>query len=212
MISFKINVYQTGGIGALLCLAVFSQAAYADSLITSGFTLVNSNADGSVSSPSGLYPSDLSSFDLTGGNNGTGLSGQTDYIGTAPLAGIVQFFWSYTSCFPPNEQSFACDSPGFDWTGFEVDQILTQLTDTDTGGVVASTSFAVSAGDVFGWYVGTFDNLGEPGALTVSDVSFAPAGSVPEPGTLLLCIGCMLAIAAIGRVVADKQPREMRKI
>src|SRR5580700_3311161 len=110
--------------------------AYANP-ITATFTVVNSNADGSVITPSVLYPGDLSSFDLIGGNNGSGLEGLTEYIGTATAAGVVDFQWSYTSCFPPNEQppSGACDSPGYDWTGYEVNQTLTQLTDTDTGGL-----------------------------------------------------------------------------
>ena len=129
------------------------------------FTLYNSDADGSVVTPSGLYPGDSTSFDLIGGNNGSGLPGETDYAGMSSVAGTVQFQWSYTSCFPPNTGSSACDDPGYDWTGYFVGTTFTvadqtQLTDTDTGGVTVSLSFAVPANTQFGWYVGTLDNLG----------------------------------------------------
>jgi hypothetical protein len=182
--------------------------------INTVFSVVNTNADGSIITPSVLFPGDASSFDLTGGNNGDGLQGQTTYIATALSALIVQFQWSYTSCFPPNEQppSDACDTPGFDWTGYLVNQTLVQLTDTDTGSVVATAKFAVGAGSVFGWYVGTLDNLGEPGTLTVSDVSLTPASSnTPEPGTLALCMTWIAALAAARRRIVSTRFQKRRQ-
>jgi hypothetical protein len=213
MRSLRTTLQKATEAGAVLCVLALLPAAYANS-ITSGFSLVNTNADGSVTTPSVLFPSDSSSFDLIGGNNGTGLTGQTEYIGTAASAGIVQFLWSYTSCYPPNEQppSQACDSPGYDWTGYLVGQNFTQLTDTDTGGLVASANFAVSAGSVFGWYVGTFDNLGEPGTVTVSDISFTATSVVPEPGTMSLCMACILVVAAVWRSVVSTRFQKRRKI
>jgi hypothetical protein len=197
----------------MLCVLSLLPAAYAGPIITA-FGVVNTNADGSVITPSALFPGDSSSFDLTGGNNGDGLQGQTTYIATALSAIIVQFQWSYTSCFPPNQQppSDACDSPGFDWTGYLVNQTLVQLTDTDTGPVVASAKFAVGAGSVFGWYVGTFDNTGEPGTLTVSRVSFTSASSdTPEPGTLALCMTWLVALAASRRSIVNTWFQKRRK-
>ncbi len=184
-------------IASLLCALALLPAAYASPIIAT-FTVMNTDADGFVTIPSVLFPGDLSSFDLTGGNTGSGLQGQTQFTGTAPASGIAHFQWSYTSCYPPNEQppSPACDAPGFDWAGYLVNQSLTILTDTDTGGVTVSASFPVSAGAVFGWYVGTSDNLGEPGTLTVSNVSFTTNAAVPEPGTLSLCLTCIAAVAA----------------
>jgi hypothetical protein len=213
MRSFKTTLQRATEVGAVLCVLALLPAAYANS-ITAGLSLINTDADGSVTTPSLLFPADSSSFDLTGGNLGNGLTGLTEFTGTAASAGIVQFVWSYTSCDPPNQQpqSQACDTPGFDWTGYLVDQNLIQLTDTDTGGLVASANFAVSAGSVFGWYVGTFDNFGGPGTVTVSDISFTPSSSgVPEPGTMSLCMACILVVAAVRRSV-NTQFRNRRRI
>ncbi len=200
-------------VASALCALSLLSAAHAGP-ITTAFGVVNTNADGSVITPSALFPGDSSSFDLTGGNNGDGLEGQTTYIATALSALVVQFQWSYTSCFPPNEQppSDACDTPGFDWTGYLVNQTLTQLTDTDTGGVAGSASFTVASLSVFGWYVGTMDNGGEPGTLTVSDVSFTPVSSdTPEPGTLALCTTWIVALAAARRSIVDGRFQKRRK-
>lgn len=175
--------------------------------ITATFPVVNTNADGSVTMPSALFPGDPLSFDLTGGNNGTGTGGVTLFIWTAQVPGLLQFQWSYTSCYPPNEQptSIACDDPGFDSAGFQVGQIRTQLTDTDTSGATASAHFTVSPSLTFGWYVATADNGGEPATLTVSDISFTPESTgAPEPGTLLVCMTGIAALAAVYR----KYPRQ----
>lgn len=175
--------------------------------ITATFPVVNTDADGSVTMPSALFPGDPLSFDLTGGNNGTGDAGLTLFIWTAQVPGLLQFQWSYTSCYPPNEQptSEACDDPGFDWAGFQLGQIQIQLTDTDTSGVTASASFTVSPSLMFGWYVGTADNLGEPATLTVSDISFTPESTgTPEPGSLLFCMTGIAALAAYRKYPRQK--------
>jgi hypothetical protein len=209
MISLKTPLQRATGIASLLCALTLIPAANAGPINIATFALVNTNADGTVAIPSVLFPADSTSFDLTGGNNGIGLTGQTEFVATAATAGIVQFLWSYTSCFPPNVQSpsTACDDPGLDWAGYIVNQMLTQLADTDTNGAATSAQFAVSAGSPFGWYVGTADNEGEPGTLTVSSVSFTPVTGTPEPtpepGTLSLCTTCVLAFAATRRSILN---------
>src|ERR1019366_9264883 len=121
----------------LLYITFSQSSAGAAPVSLTNFVLVNTNADGSVIEPSGLYPGDSSSFDLIGGNNGSGVSGLTTFASTAPAAGTVQFQWSYTSCYPPNQGSLACDTPTFDWAGYMVDQTFVLLADTDTAGVVS---------------------------------------------------------------------------
>lgn len=212
MKDLSTSLHRAAWAASMLYVLTLPPAAFAGP-ITATFPVVNTNADGSVITPSVLFPGDSLSFDLTGGNNGSGLGGLTFFIWTAQASGIVQFQWSYTSCYPPNEQppSEACDSPGFDWTGFRVDQTSTQLTDTDTAGVAVSASFSVSADLVFGWYVGTLDNQGEPGTLTVSDISFTPAGGgIPEPGTLSLCMIGIVAVAAARRRIVNIQVQKAK--
>lgn len=213
MKNLKTSLHKATGAASLLYVLTLLPAACAGP-ITATFPVVNTNADGSVITPSILFPGDLLSFDLTGGNNGSGLGGETDFIWTAQATGIVQFQWSYTSCYPPNEQppSMACDFPSYDWAGYRVNQTLNQLTDTDTAGVAVSASFPVSADSVFGWYVGTFDNQGEPGSLTVSDISFTPASSgAPEPGTLSLYMTGIAVVAAARRRIVNIQVQKRSK-
>ena len=69
MRSLRTTLHKATEAGAVLCVLAFLPAAYANS-ITAGFSLVNTNADGSVTTPSVLFPGDSSSFDLIGGNNG----------------------------------------------------------------------------------------------------------------------------------------------
>jgi len=212
MISLRTTLQRATGVASLLYALTLIPAANASLINIAAFSVVNTNADGTVALPSVLFPADSQSFDLIGGNNGSGLTGQTEFVGMAPTAGIVQFVWSYTSCFPGNVQppSAACDDAGLDWAGFVVNHILTQFTDTDTNGAATSAQFAVSAGSAFGWYVGTVDNEGEPGTLTVSSVSFTPVASTPEPGTLSLCVACALAFAATQRSIATTMFQKRR--
>lgn len=119
---------------------------------------------------------------LFGGNNGSGLSGVTDLVIPAQAAGTVQFEYSYS----------AFDFPGADYAGYLKSNVFTQLANT-TGQASPPgkpVSFAVTAGQVFGFRVGTADNLGEPGILTITNFS-APVSTVPEPGSAAMLIaGC----------------------
>jgi hypothetical protein len=77
------------------------------------------------------------------------------------------------------------DLPTFDYAGYLLNGVFVQLADTD--GESGLTQFNVSLGETFGLRVGTVDNEGEPGILTVSSV-----GSVPEPRAWpILVIGIM---------------------
>jgi hypothetical protein len=135
------------------------------------FVLTNSNADGTAVSPDGGI-----SIVITGGNNGSGLSGFTDLLATATKSGAIPFQYTYSSA----------DAPGFDWAGYVIGTQFTRLADTD--GQTGFATLLVSAGQTFGFRVETDDNTGEPGVFKVSD------STVPEPSSLILAMGGMLGL------------------
>jgi hypothetical protein len=156
------------------------------------FHLLNTNADGSAVSFDGGV-----SVVLTGGNNGTGLAGTADLLATATVAGLIAFDYFYSSL----------DFPGFDWAGYVVNHQFTQL--ADTNGQSGSTSFSVSAGDMFGFRVETLDNTEEPGIFTIGDFSTAAGSSAPEPGSGVLVLVAVAVAAALldRRSCRGRQPR-----
>ena len=160
------SILAVAAIGLLSILTPQASAAFLfDFAPANTFQLVNTNADGSV-----IATTDQ--FLLTGGNTGSGDPGTTDFVATALSSGTVNFNWSYSSL----------DSPGFDFAGYLLNGNFFFLADTDGESGVnpcATCSFQVNAGQSFGFRVGTADNQGEAGMLTVSAVTSA----VPEPGT-----------------------------
>jgi hypothetical protein len=169
---------------ALFLGLTLASGASADSIVTpvlSAFDLNNTSADGMVAiEPDGL------SFVLTGGNNGSGLPGSTDFTVTASTPGIVQFQYFYASL----------DMPGFDSAGYLVDDLRTTLADTD--GISGNASFSVNTGQLYGWWVETQDNTGEPGILTVA---FSPTlAPVPEPANIALAIIGLMFVATVQRI------------
>lgn len=172
-------------------LAPQAKASFIGDYAPSQFTLTNVNADGSVTAPAGGL-----SIILTGGNNGSGLPGTTDYLAAATGAGTVSFQYSYSSF----------DFPGLDFAGYLVGGAFSQFANTD--GQSGAGMFAVSAGQRFGFRVGTADNTGEPGILTVSRF-IAPSGggsAVPEPGTASLFL--ISGLASAGAVLAFRRRGE----
>lgn len=132
------------------------------------WTFTNSNADGFVNT--GGAPASIS---LTGGDNGSGGFGTTDYTTTAAAAGTVTFDWNYST---------ADFSPFYDPFGYLLNGSFTQVTN-DVGGFVqnGTSTFNVLAGDSFGFLVYTLDNVFGRASVTISNFS-AP---IPEPSTVL---------------------------
>ncbi len=161
-----------------------ARAGFIFDFAQNGFTLKNTNADGSVIQQN-------NEITLTGGNNGSGLPGTTDFVANATGSGVIQFQFSYASA----------DTPTFDFAGYLLNNNFSVL--ADTGGQAGTGMFPVSVGDSFGFRVGTADNTGEPGILTVTGVST----TVPEPGTapilFLLTAGAMIAKRWRGRTKRD---------
>jgi hypothetical protein len=133
----------------------------------SNWTFANSNADGFVDTTGA--PASIS---LTGGDNGSGSFGTTDYTTTAAAAGTVTFDWNYSTP----------DAPFWDPFGYLLNGSFTQVTD-NWGGVVqnGTSTFNVLAGDSFGFRIFTVDNIVGRGSVTISNFS-AP---IPEPSAVL---------------------------
>ncbi len=170
----------------LLAGAVFAPRAEAGLIPyqLSLFSLVNTNADGTAVSPDGGK-----SVILTGGNNGSGLTGTTDLITTATATGLIEFQYIYSSL----------DQPMFDRGGYLVAGVFTPVADTD--GQFGTTSFFVMTGDIFGFRVETDDNTQEPGVFAISEFN-VDTTSAPEPSTLPLVL-----VAAIAMLFAVRRAR-----
>ena len=132
------------------------------------FTLNSSNGgDGSVT----LFPG---GFNLFGSNNGVGEVGNpslTTYLATATATATLTYKWSYGT--------EDIDGPEFDWAGYVLNDVFTQLTNDDgplsQNGVV---TFTVLAGQNYGFYVDSFDSLFGRAHIAVNET--------PLPATLLL--------------------------
>lgn len=162
---------------ALACsvFAPQAEAGFIGSYQTNLFTLTNSNSIGSASSPDGGQ-----SLVMTGPNTGNGLAGTTDFTITLPSSGMMLFQYTYSSL----------DDPGFDFAGYLLGGIFIQF--ADTNGQSGSLAIPVNQGTLFGFRVGSIDNQGEAGVLTITDFSGPQTSTVPEPGSF----GLMLVAAA----------------
>ncbi|MDY7050537.1 MAG: PEP-CTERM sorting domain-containing protein [Microcystis panniformis WG22] len=149
------------------------------------WTFTNSNADGSVNT--GGAPTSIS---LTGGNNGTGNPGTTNYTTTA--AGTVTFDWNYstadllvdTSC--SNLPNNFCDPFIVLVNGVGTIPLNPSGGQTQSG----TSTFNVLAGDSFGFRIATNENFFGRGSVTISNFSAPgpmapPPTPVPEPSTVL---------------------------
>jgi hypothetical protein len=179
--SFTISVlYWVCVLAVLTVVQVPAEGAFTGDYALSNFTLTNQNADGFaiLNGSGGLV--------LTGGNNGSNLPGFTDLTIAATAAGMVSFDYRYESE----------DTPGYDLAGYKAAGSLHLLAEDFQVGTV---SFLIDSNQVFGFRVGTEDNTGRPGILTISNFSAPSANSpeaVPEPATFSL-----LSVAAVSLAV-----------
>ncbi len=170
-------------------LAPAAHAGFINGYAPDQFTLTNTNADGCLGDALQLQclstiPTSALSVTIIGGHNGSGDPGTTDWLITALATGTVSFQYSYSSL----------DGPGWDDAEFLLNGASTVLATFD--GQNGSAMFSVTAGSVFGFRLGTTDNQGEPGILTISSFSAPEAAPAPEPATASL-MGAAAGCAAI---------------
>lgn len=144
--------------------------------------LVNANADGFVAAGSAA-----GNFVLSGGDNQSNKAGFTTY------ADIATFTQTIFGTFAYNTNDGAVFDPG----GYVLNGIRLQL--TNNGGAKSqngSFSFLINAGDEYGFYVNTVDNVVGRGNIAVLSNAFATA--VPEPATWAMML---LGFGMIGAAV-----------
>jgi hypothetical protein len=208
---------------ALSFSAAFQPQMQASAIVDLDHWLQNTNSDGSVSL-------DGSTLVLTGPNNGSGLSGSSDFLINPTESGVVQFHYYYSTY---DHTVDAYDDPGYDFAGFLLGDTFLRYTDIIeplanrvpfvnpiTGallgpGIVGTdcadlyfgdVQMPVTLGQLFGFRVGSQDNLFLPGTLTISDFSFTPANPTPEPGSWpLMLVAVGVAFVARRRIVRRSQ-------
>ncbi|MCG5060125.1 MAG: PEP-CTERM sorting domain-containing protein [Limnoraphis sp. WC205] len=183
----SIATVSTAAISLSLLSANPAQAdGFSDGYEVENWTFTNNNANGFVNTSNA--PESIS---LTGGNNGSGYSGSSWYTATSLADGLVSFDWSYIT----ND----VDGPTWDPFGYILNGVFTKLTSNSGGkNQFGSASFAVLAGDLFGFGVNTADNT--LGAATVTVSNFAAPQSVPEPGTI-----AALGLIGLGGLLTKKK-------
>ena len=105
---------------ALAFNATFLSQTRASTILDWNHSLTNTNSDGSASL-------DASKLVLTGPNNGSGLSGTSDFLFNPTESGLLQFHYYYSTYDPIAD---AYDDPGYDFAGFLVRNTFVRFTDT----------------------------------------------------------------------------------
>ncbi|MDP2170431.1 MAG: PEP-CTERM sorting domain-containing protein [Rhodocyclaceae bacterium] len=114
---------------------------------------------------------------LTSSDTGSESPINTDFTIAAAGAGLVSFEWTYSTLDE--------DGPTWDPFGYLLDGVFFQLTN-DAGADIqsGSASFAVIAGNVFGFRITATDDAAGSATATIRD--FSAPSVVPEPASLAL--------------------------
>jgi len=189
------------GLALLATTGMSAQGAFIGDYAIDKFTQVDVNSDGTaITTDGGL------TVTLTSGNNGTGFPGWTYLLMTAPSGLSISFHYA----FSPDPWDVVFGLPEFgpgDFGGYFVGGKLWPLT---TGllqaPVEGNSTFAVAAGQGFGFGIQTVDNLGGPATLVISEFEARPALVTPEPAFApAVIVFCAVAIAVRRRAARCAQ-------
>lgn len=159
------------------------QGAFTGDYDLNNFTLINTNADGSWSTPD-----NGATLLLTGGNNGSGNLGTTFFIMFAPEPVVVSFDYSISTLDDPLH-------PEYDIGGYLAAGKFFPLTLLSPSG---SKSFSVGAGQGLGFAVETADNWGGAATLSITGFNVSQVSGVPEPA-YTLAMPLLMAVAYLAR-------------
>ena len=129
---------------------------------------------------SGIVTANATTLVMNTGDSGSEAFSFADYTIFVESTGVIAFDWDYV----------CDDAPGFDRGGYILNGVYTIL--SDTGGESGSEAIGVTAGDQFGFFTESDDNIFGEGFLTITEFNAA----VPEPGTFIaLGVGLAALVA-----------------
>ena len=131
------------------------------------------------------------SITLTSSNTGSGVPSSQDFTIASAGDGLVSFSWTFVAT--------DVDDPGYDPFGYLLNGVFTKVTD-DSGSALQSgtTSFNVSAGDIFGFRAYSTDSKFGSSITVVSDFA-APPAAVPLPAAVWMFGSGLLALLGFNR-------------
>ena len=179
---------------ASLALGAFALSAVSTGAQAAWTFSNDSSGDGTIT-----VTSSTPSFQIDGSDNGSGYD-TSFYTQTFASAVTLTFTWQYASLDPAGTV--------WDTAGYILGDTETQLSQ-DTYPDVGSSGIAtvdIAAGQVFGFYVDSFDSTGGAGYLAINQDLVLPSApppppppAIPEPSTPVLMLAGLAALFAAVR-------------
>lgn len=120
----------------------------------------------------------------------TFISDTTEFSTTFSEAATISFDWVYTTA----DSDLLADAAGYVLNG-----VFYSLNSTTSSTSSGHTTVSVEAGDTFGWYVSSTDELGGRATLALTNVTLSSVSAVPEPAPLAGMIGGLAVLGLVAR-------------